>query len=95
MQDPSFKRREDRSGFIFRVDRAARDVNAFLFVLAVGLAALDLSCYWAIKLRDSLPPAHPAMATAVAPLGFGSGFAAMQPDRPQARVRGGATAQAP
>jgi hypothetical protein len=67
----------------------------FLFVLAVGLAALDLSCYWAIKLRDSLPPAHPGAATAVAPLGFGSGFAAVQPERPQAGLRGGATAQAP
>ena len=58
MQDPLREKRE-RPRLAVRLDRAARDMNAFLFVLAVGLAALDLSFYWAIKLRDALPPVVP------------------------------------
>jgi hypothetical protein len=38
-----------------RLDRAARDMNAFLLVLAIGLATLDLTCLWAFKMRDALP----------------------------------------
>jgi hypothetical protein len=38
-----------------RLDRAARDMNAFLLVVAIGLATLDLTCLWAFKLRDALP----------------------------------------
>jgi hypothetical protein len=40
-----------------RLDRAARDMNAFLLVLAIGLATLDLTCLWAFKMRDALPTA--------------------------------------
>ena len=36
-------------------ERAAGDMNAFLLVLAIGLATLDLTCLWAFKLRDALP----------------------------------------
>jgi hypothetical protein len=32
-------------------------MNAFLVVLALGLAALDLTCFWAIKVQDGLSPA--------------------------------------
>ena len=84
MQDPLRDERE-RPRLAARLDRAARDMNAFLFVLAVGLAALDLSFYWAIKLRDALPPVQPTAATGVMPLGFGSGFAAAQPEPPRPR----------
>jgi len=38
-----------------RLERAAGDMNAFLLVLAIGLATLDLTCLWAFKLRDALP----------------------------------------
>ena len=38
-----------------RLEHTARDMNAFLLVLAIGLAALDLTCLWAFKLRDALP----------------------------------------
>ena len=38
-----------------RLDRVAREMNAFLLVLALGLAALDLTCLWAFKLQDALP----------------------------------------
>lgn len=100
MQDPSPKENGRRSGFIARIERAAGDMNAFLFMLAIGLAALDLSCFWAMKLRDALPAVQPAAATApVAPLGFGGGFAAAQPqggDQSGAGdARRGATAPAP
>ncbi|HEX3538354.1 MAG TPA: hypothetical protein VHU15_16470 [Stellaceae bacterium] len=82
MQDPSSERREGRLGFAARIDRAARDMNAFLFVLAVGLAALDLSCYWALKLRDALPPVRPTAIAAAVPE---TGFAAAQPGLVQPR----------
>jgi hypothetical protein len=45
-----------------RIDRAARDVNVFLLVLAVGLATLDLTCFCAFKMRDALPSAARASA---------------------------------
>src|SRR5438477_106030 len=38
-----------------RLERAAGDMNAFLLVLAIGLATLDLTCLWAFKLQDALP----------------------------------------
>ena len=28
---------------------------AFLLVVAIGLATLDLTCFWAFKMRDALP----------------------------------------
>jgi hypothetical protein len=50
-----------------RLDRAARDMNAFLLVLAIGLATLDLTCLWAFKLRDALPAASRTAAAAAVP----------------------------
>jgi hypothetical protein len=38
-----------------RLDRAAGKMNAFLLVIAIGLAALDFTCFWVIKVRDALP----------------------------------------
>ena len=38
-----------------RLDRLAGEMNAFLFVLALGLAALDLTCLWAFRMADALP----------------------------------------
>src|SRR5436853_7843948 len=48
-EDDSSKR------LLARLDRIAREMNAFLLVLAIGLATLDLTCLWAFKLRDALP----------------------------------------
>jgi len=42
-----------------RIDRMAGEVNAFLVVVAIGLALLDLA-YIVQKFVDSLPPAIPA-----------------------------------
>jgi hypothetical protein len=49
-----------------RLDRAARDMNAFLLVLAIGLATPDLTCFWAFKMRDALPTAGRNAATLTA-----------------------------
>jgi hypothetical protein len=48
---------------VARLDRAAGDVNAFLLVLAIGLATLDLTCLWAFKMRDLLPAMARSTAT--------------------------------
>lgn len=42
-------------GLAARLDHAASNMNAFLLVLAIGLATLDLTCFWAFKMRDALP----------------------------------------
>ncbi len=47
-----------------RIDRMAGDLNAFLIVVAIGLAMLDLA-YVAQKVVDGLPP--PAQARAQMP----------------------------
>jgi len=41
-------------------------MNAFLLVLAIGLATLDLTCLWAFKLRDALPAMTHTSASAIA-----------------------------
>jgi hypothetical protein len=46
-------RKSGTAGF----DRAVRELNAFLLVLAIGLAVLDTTCFVAFKVRDSLPSA--------------------------------------
>jgi hypothetical protein len=52
--------------FAARLYRAARDVNAFLLVLAIGLAMLDVTYLWAFKMRDALPAMARASATSAA-----------------------------
>jgi hypothetical protein len=44
-----------------RIDRMAGEVNAFLVVVAIGLAMLDLA-YLAQKVVDGLPPVVEASA---------------------------------
>lgn len=44
-------------GFVDRLDDAAHGVNAFLLVLAIGLATLDFTCFFAFQVRDALPSA--------------------------------------
>jgi hypothetical protein len=45
-----------------RVDRMAGDINAFLVVIAIGLAMLDLA-YFALRVAHALPPAVQAGAS--------------------------------
>jgi hypothetical protein len=46
---------------LHRIDRTAGEVNAFLVVVVIGLAMLDLA-FLAQKLVDSLPPSIPDTA---------------------------------
>jgi hypothetical protein len=39
-----------------RLDRVAAELNVILMVIAVGLGVLDLTCLWALKIEDVLPP---------------------------------------
>jgi hypothetical protein len=63
MPDQSPKKQPSRTNLTARLDRAAGDMNAFLLVLAIGLATLDLTCLWALKMRDLLPAMAWATAT--------------------------------
>lgn len=40
-----------------RLMHAAGEVNAFLLVLAIGLAVLDFTCFCAFQVKDALPSA--------------------------------------
>ena len=63
MPGQSPKKQPSRTNLTARLDRAAGDMNAFLLVLAIGLATLDLTCLWAFKMRDLLPAMARATAT--------------------------------
>ena len=67
-----------------RLDRAAGEVNVFLLVLAIGLAILDGTCFFAFKVREALPPAPTLVAKPAVPH---SGAA--KPGKPAAAVNGG------
>ena len=76
-----------------RLDRVAREMNAFLLVLALGLAALDLTCLWAFRIADALPAIAPSNATgAVMPnkpaVPPGRTMAAVAPSNPSASING-------
>ena len=66
MQNPLPGKDPRPRSLVARLDRAARDMNAFLLVLAIGLATLDLTCLWAFKLRDALPAMTHNSASAMA-----------------------------
>ena len=63
MQNRSPKKNPPPRSLTAWLDRAAGDMNAFLLVLAIGLATLDLPCLWAFKMRDALPAMAQATAT--------------------------------
>jgi hypothetical protein len=60
---PNRSPKKDPRSLAARLDRAAGDMNAFLLVLAIGLATLDLTCLWAFRMRDLLPAMARATAT--------------------------------
>ena len=63
MQNRSPKKHPSPRSLAARLDRAAGDMNAFLLVLAIGLATLDLTCLWAFKMKEALPTMARATAT--------------------------------
>ena len=75
-----------------RIDSAARELNAFLLVLAIGLAALDFTCFFAFEIREALPsPARvssdPSVMAKPTPAA-GQTFAALPPTRPPVLTAG-------
>jgi len=69
-----------------RLDRAAGDMNAFLLVLAIGLATLDLTCLWAFRMRDLLPAMARATATSTMAINKPPHQKPAQPSNPGARA---------
>lgn len=67
-----------------RFDRAIKELNAFLLVLAIGLAVLDATCFLAFKVQDALPSASVIHASSSANLAIpkGPSLAALTPSRP-------------
>ena len=63
MQTRSPKKDPSPRSLAARLDRAAGDMNAFLLVLAIGLATLNLTCLWAFKMKEALPAMARATAT--------------------------------
>lgn len=49
--------RLSRKQFLRRIDRVAADLNVFLVLIAIGLAALDVTFLVTQKVVDHLPPA--------------------------------------
>ena len=56
MDNPTPTRPERKPPLLDRLDAAARDLNAVLLVLAIGLAVLDFTCFFALEVRNAIPP---------------------------------------
>ena len=75
-----------------RLDRAAREMNAFLLVLAIGLATLDLTGFVAFTIRDAAPAVargsvDPSDAARRAGA-LGPSVAVLVPTKPGAQITG-------
>jgi hypothetical protein len=89
MQNRSPKKNPPPRSLTARLDRAAGDMNAFLLVLAIGLATLDLTCLWAFKMRDALPAMAQATATSTMAINKPPHQNPAQPSYPGARAPAG------
>ena len=49
MQQPPLREGQTPKHLMHRLDRLFGDMNAFLIVLAIGLAVLDFSCFTALR----------------------------------------------
>ncbi len=77
---------------IDRLDRAAREINAVLLVLAIGLAALDITGFVAVTVRDAAPSlargsVDPSDAARRAEA-LGPSVAVLVPTKPGAQITG-------
>jgi len=55
---------DDNKRLMARLDDIAREMNAFLVVLAIGLATLDATCYWAKTVSDAFAHSRPPVVAA-------------------------------
>ena len=77
---------------IDRLDRIAREINAVLLVLAIGLAALDITGFVVVTLRDAAPAVARASvdpsAAARRAVALGPSVAVLVPTKPGAQITG-------
>ncbi len=83
MDNPTPLRPDGKRPLLARLDAATQDLNAMLLVLAIGLAVLDFTCFFALEVRDAIPPHPPAGPTVLAPA------TAALPPAPAAEPRSG------
>ena len=86
---PNQSPKKDPRSLAARLDRAAGDMNAFLLVLAIGLATLDLTCLWAFKMQEALPTMARATATSTAAVNKPANQKPPQPANPSVPSAGG------
>ncbi len=92
MDNPSTQNKVRKNRLIDRLDRGAREMNAFLLILAIGLAALDVTGFVAFTIRDAAPslargsvdPSDAARRAA----SQGPSVAVLVPTKPDAHVTG-------
>ena len=92
MDNPSTQNKVRKNRLIDRLDRGAREMNAFLLVVAIGLAALDITGFVAFTIRDAAPSlargsVNPSDAARRAS-SLGPSVAVLVPTRPDAHVTG-------
>ena len=54
MPQPDSDRSHSPRALVRRLDRCVAELNAFLMVLAVGLAILDVTCLTALRFDDAI-----------------------------------------
>ena len=92
MENRSLRTDAGATRWIARLDRIARELNAVLLVLAIGLAALDLTGFVTVTMRDAAPalarasidPSEAARRAAAQ----GPSVAVLTPTKPAAQVTG-------
>ena len=57
---------DNPTSLIGRLDRIAGHMNAFLVVVAIGLALLDLTCFSVATVEKAIASGHPGIADSVA-----------------------------
>ena len=92
MEDRSQRGEGGAKRWFLRLDRTAGEMNAFLLVLAIGLAVLDATYFFTFKALDALPSVNRiemdrsiAAKPAVSP---NPSLAALTPTKPGAATTG-------
>jgi hypothetical protein len=67
MDNPTQHRPVTKRRLMDRLDAATQDLNAVLLALAIGLAVLDFTCFFAFEVRQAMPPRLPPATTVAAP----------------------------
>lgn len=89
MEDRSQRGEGDAKRLFVRLDRTAGELNAFLLVLAIGLAVLDATYFFAFKAVDALPSvSRIGMDPSVAVANPNPPLAALSPTKPGAAATG-------